>query len=368
MNLPMHSSAFTKGDFFIEKLTDLIKKTYVVTGKKEGDYILPEEMKTPKRYIANLERKWLLRDPDTEFREGTGQMSKRHIMVPLSDKWIVLGFLLAAMGDPPTPQKDDFGNPIIRKWLAGKLDKELEKDPRKILELWDVIQGIIWRTYELGKTDEPTAQEWVNVLSSMLGVQVAHYEIKLREILEDFKDLFPASDLGCVDPGRIIVEKDGERFFSMPHTKQEVDIEGKTIDEIVEDLSTNAGGSDYMEALLKIAQKLHEGARKKAERNLGTLVEMKNLITSINPDIKKMRDTLDESYDHRVGTDDDGNPVFEHVEVEPTTMADGYLVFYQHAHDYLERHTDVLKAMAEKNGNAPEEILEWLDCRTKKEG
>lgn len=351
-------------DMSVVKLADLIKAAIKFTGTLKGEIFLSDDIKRPKRYIKNLESKWLLRHPDKEFRIGNGKLSKRSLVVPTADMWIVLGILIAAVGNPPTEKKDDFGSPVIRDWLAGKLDRELRTNPYMVEKLWEHLAPIIRFAYAQGKADEPTAQEWLDVLSSMLGYPVAHYEIQLREILEDFKDLAPAIDMSSCGPGRIVVEDEhGHRAFTRHHIKEEIDIEGKTVDDIVEELSTNAASSDYLEVLVKIAKKLQDGASKKAADQISRLVKMGSLMGDISPEFKRLRDMLGDDYERRVGTDDDGNPIMEKVEVEPTSMANGNLVYYQHVHDYLERHPDILEDMAEKYGATSEKVLHWLDCR-----
>lgn len=351
-------------DMSAVKLSDLIRAAIKLTGTQKGEIILSDDLKTPKRYILNLERKWLLRHPDKEFRIGIGKLLKHSLVIPESDMWIVFGIIVAAIGNLPTKKKDDFGSPVIRDWLAGRLDRELRTNPYMVEKLWEHLEPIIRFMYEQGRTDEPTAQEWLDVLKSMLGYPVAHYEIQLREILEDFKDLAPAIDVSSCGPGRIVAEDEyGHRAFTRHHIKEAIDIEGKTIDEIVEELSTNAASSDYLEVLVKIAEKLQDGARKKAEDQISRLVEMGSKMGDISPEFKRLRDMLGDDYERRVGTDDDGNPIMEKVEIEPTSMANGYLVYYQHVHDYLERHSDILEDMAKKFDTTPEEVLYWLDCR-----
>lgn len=346
------------------KLADLINAVFELTGVHKGEIVLSDDLKTPKRYILNLMRKWLLRHPEKEFRIGSGNFLKRSLVVPESDMWIVFGILVAAIGNPPTEKKDDFGSPVIRDWLSGRLDRELRTNPYMVEKLWEHLAPIIRFAYVQGKADEPTAQEWLDVLSSMLGYSVAHYEIQLREILEDFKDLAPAIDMSSCGPGRIVIEDEyGHRAFTRHHIKEEIDIEGKTIDEIVEELSTNAASSDYLEVLVKIAQKLQDGASKKADSQISRLVEMGSKMGDISSEFKRLRDMLGDDYERKVGTDDDGNPIMEKVEVEPTSMANGNLVYYQHVHDYLERHPDILEDMAKKFDATPEEVLYWLDCR-----
>lgn len=309
------------------QLSNIARKVVVnIKGLDTENEVLSEEIKTIERRFKRFKSSVLLR-ADDEFRDGSAYV--------VSDDDVGIIQALLEAGSAPAGAK----NPI---WmlLQGRLCEENSKK-ELVLEAWKRIEPLVRNA----EASEPTKAEWLVMFSMAIGLNRAKYELAVEKMMDDFETLVSAIDTDGIGTGDVIADRDDGRHFVIRGRKPEVDIEGKTVREIAEGLTS---ASDFYKAALQMVAILHDAAMEKAEWNASQHAKIMKCAKDVNPEeIKKARDMTELRSE------------------ESSTMASTYLVPQQRVHDFLENNKDVLDRIAEQNGVEPEEILDWLDNKAK---
>ena len=229
-------------------------------------------------------------------------------VVPHMDAPIIRNILSEAVNE-------DEGN-IIADWFNGKVDTD--KSEMSIL-LFNCLKPLIMQPYIDGETDEVTMDEWLSAISGAIKYPTAVQVSKLIRNLEAFRNNSLALDMNIGIGDVVVRHEDGHRSYGLQGKEREIDIEGKTIDEVLEDVVSQ---DDYFDVLAQVLKKFDGHAKKRAHDAILWYANAKNI------------------YDAQKADD-----AFEHE-----SIASEYNIWYQRVHEFLENNPGICKQIEEEAG------------------
>ena len=229
-------------------------------------------------------------------------------VVPHMDAPIIRNILSEAVNE-------DEGN-IIADWFNGKVDTD--KSEMSIL-LFNCLKPLIMQPYIDGETDEVTMDEWLSAISGAIKYPTAVQVSKLIRNLEAFRNNSLALDMNIGIGDVVVRHEDGHRSYGLQGKEREIDIEGKTIDEVLEDVVSQ---DDYFDVLAQVLKKFDGHAKKRAHDAILWYANAKNI------------------YDAQKADD-----AFEHE-----SIASEYNIWYQRVHEFLESNPEICRKIEEEAG------------------
>lgn len=233
---------------------------------------------------------------------------QRNNVVPPADAPIIRNILSEAVNE-------DEGN-IIADWFNGKVDTD--KSEMSIL-LFNCLKPLIMQPYIDGETDEVTMDEWLSAISGAIKYPTAVQVSKLIRNLEAFRNNSLALDMNIGIGDMVVRHEDGHRSYGLRGKECEIDIEGKTIDEVLEDVVSQ---DDYFDVLAQVLREFDGHAKKRAHDAILWYANAKNI------------------YDAQKADD-----AFEHE-----SIASEYNIWYQRVHEFLESNPEICRKIEEEAG------------------
>ena len=229
-------------------------------------------------------------------------------VVPSTDAPIIRNILIAAVsGDEDN---------IIANWFNGNVDTD--KSLMSIL-LFNCLKPLIMQPYISGETDEVTMDEWLAAVAAAVKYPTAVQVSELSRNLEMFRNNSLALDMNIGIGDVVVRHEDGHRSYGLQGKEREIDIEGKTIDEVLEDVVSQ---EDYFDVLAQMLKKFDDHAKKRAHDAILWYVHAKNI------------------YDAQKADD-----AFEHE-----SIASEYNIWYQRVHEFLESNPEICRKIEEEAG------------------
>lgn len=259
------------------------------------DYIEAKERLLRMKYTV-LQQKLVLCDRK-EFKD------KGNNVVPWADAPIVRNILMVAVG---YPQEN-----IVTEWFNGNVD--LSKSENAIL-LYNCMEPLIMQPFAFGETDEVTADEWLATVSTAINYNTAVHVNKLDRALEDFRNNTLALDMNIGIANMIVTNEDGSRYYALRGKERNIDITGKTIDEV---LSCVASQDDYFAVLGQILEKFNAHAKERTHKAILWYAKAKDI------------------YDAKSAAD----------AVQLESIASEYIVWYQRIHEFLKTNPDICSSI-----------------------
>lgn len=229
-------------------------------------------------------------------------------VVPHMDAPIIRNILSEAVNE-------DEGN-IIADWFNGKVDTD--KSEMSIL-LFNCLKPLIMQPYIDGETDEVTRDEWLSAISGAIKYPTAVQVSKLIRNLEAFRNNSLALDMNIGIGDLVVTHEDGHRSYGFQGGERDINIEGKTIDEVLEHVASQ---DDYFAVLVQVLKKFDEHAKKQAHDAILLYANAKNLF-----DAQK----ADDAFEHE-------------------SIASEYNIWYQRVHEFLENNPGICKQIEEEAG------------------
>jgi len=248
---------------------------------------------------ATLQQKLVLCDRQ-EFK------IKGKNVVPWTDAPIIRNILMEAVNDEE--------NNIIADWFNGKVNTD---DSYKAILLYNCMKPLIMQPCICGETDEVTMNEWLAAVAAAIKYPTAVHVSEMTRALEDFRNnsLALAHTIGIAD--MVVRAEDGSRSYALRGKKQDISIEGKTIDEVLEDISSQ---DDYFAVLGQILQKFNAHAEERVYNAILWYADAKNL------------------YEAKSADD----------AIEYESIASEYTVWYQRIHEFLESNPEICRKIEEE--------------------
>ncbi len=248
---------------------------------------------------ATLQQKLVLCDKK-EFKE------KGKNVVPWADAPIIRNILTEAVGDP----EDN----IIADWFNGNVDTN--KSYNAIL-LYNCMKPLIMQPCICGETDEVTMDEWLATVATAINYNTAIHVTQLDRALEDFRNNTLALDMNIGIADVIVTHEDGSRSYALRGKERDIDIDGKTIDEI---LSHIASQDDYFAVLGQILEKFNAHAKERTHKAILWYAKAKDL------------------YEAKSAAN----------AVQPESIASEYIVWYQRIHEFLMANPDICNSIEQE--------------------
>ena len=248
---------------------------------------------------ATLQQKLVLCDKSEFKRQGNN-------VVPSTDAPIIRNILIEAVsGDEDN---------IIADWFNGKVDTD--KSLMSIL-LFNCLKPLIMQPCFSGETDEVTMDEWLAAVAAAVKYPTAVQVSELSRNLELFRNNSLALDMNIGIGDVVVRHEDGHRSYGLQGKEREIDIEGKTIDEVLEDVVSQ---DDYFDVLAQVLRKFDGHAKKRAHDAILWYANAKNI------------------YDAQKADD-----AFEHE-----SIASEYNIWYQRVHEFLESNPEICRKIEEE--------------------
>lgn len=248
-----------------------------------------------------LQQELVLCDKSEFKRQGNN-------VVPSADAPIIRNILIEAVND-------DEGN-ITADWFNGNVDTD--KSLMSIL-LFNCLKPLIMQPYISGETDEVTMDEWLAAVAAAVKYPTAVQVSELSRNLEMFRNNSLALDMNIGIGDVVVRHEDGHRSYGLQGKEREIDIEGKTIDEVLEDVVSQ---EDYFDVLAQMLKKFDDHAKKRAHDAILWYANAKNI------------------YDAQKADD-----AFEHE-----SIASEYNIWYQRVHEFLESNPEICRKIEEEAG------------------
>lgn len=262
------------------------------------DYVEAKERLLRMKYTV-IQQKLVLCDKK-DFKD------KGNNVVPWADAPIVRNILMAAVG---YPQEN-----IVTEWFNGNVD--VSRSENAIL-LYNCMKELIVQSYRQEETDEVTKDEWLATVSTAINYNTAIHVNELDRALEDFRNNTLALDRNIGIADMIVTNEDGSRHYALKGKERDIDINGKTIDEV---LSCVASQDDYFAVLGQILEKFNTHAKERTHQAILWYAQAKNL------------------YEAKSAAD----------AVQPESIASEYIVWYQRIHEFLKANPDVCSNIEKK--------------------
>lgn len=277
----------------VVKVADIYKDIIKRCGWE--DYAEAKERLLRMKYTV-LQQKLVLCDRK-EFKE------KGKNVVPWADAPIIRNILTEAVGDP----EDN----IIADWFNGNVDTN--KSYNAIL-LYNCMKPLIMQPCICGETDEVTMDEWLSTIATVINYNTAVQVIQLDRALEDFRNNTLALDMNIGIADVIVTHEDGSRSYALRGKERDINIDGKTIDEV---LSHIASQDDYFAVLGQILEKFNAHAKERTHKAILWYAEAKDI------------------YEAKSAAD----------AVQPESIASEYIVWYQRIHEFLKANPDICSSI-----------------------
>lgn len=250
---------------------------------------------------TTLQKKLVLCDKSEFKHQGKN-------VVPHMDAPIIRNILSEAVNE-------DEGN-IIADWFNGKVDTD--KSEMSIL-LFNCLKALIMQPYIDGETDEVTMDDWLSAISGAIKYPTAVQVSKLIRNLEAFRNNSLALDMNIGIGDLVVTHEDGHRSYGLRGKERDIDIEGKTIDEVLEHVASQ---DDYFAVLAQVLKKFDGHAKKRAHDAILLYAKAKNLF-----DAQK----ADDAFEHE-------------------SIASEYVIWYQRVHEFLESNPEICRKIEEEAG------------------
>lgn len=229
-------------------------------------------------------------------------------VVPSTDAPIIRNILIAAVsGDEDN---------IIANWFNGNVDTD--KSLMSIL-LFNCLKPLIMQPCISDETDEVTMDEWLAAVAAAVKYPTAVQVSELSRNLEMFRNNSLALDMNIGIGDMVVRHEDGHRSYGLRGKEREIDIEGKTIDEVLEDVVSQ---EDYFDVLAQMLKKFDVHAKKRVHDAILGYVHAKNAF-----DAQK----ADDSFEHE-------------------SIASEYNIWYQRVHEFLESNPEICRKIEEEAG------------------
>ena len=244
-----------------------------------------------------LQQKLVLCDK-MEFKE------KGKNIVPWADAPIIRNILMEAVGD--------LEDNIVADWFNGKVDTS---DSYKAILLYNCMKPLIMQPYIGGETDEVTMDEWLSTVATAINYNTAVHVTQFERGLEDFRNNTLALDMNIGIADVIVTHEDGSRHYALRGKERDIDINRKTIDEV---LSCVASQDDYFAVLGQILEKFNAHAKERTRKTILWYAEAKDIY-----DAKSAADAVQ----------------------PPESIASEYIVWYQRIHEFLKANPDICNSI-----------------------
>lgn len=265
-----------------------------------GNYEDSKKRLLRKKY-AFLQKNLVLCDPADFKEKGTN-------FVPCNDAPIIRELLMAAV--------DDSEKNLIVDWFNGKVDTN---DSMMANFLFIQLKPLIMKPYIMGETDEVTMDEWLHTVSAAINYSTAKNTIALKKNLEKFRNTSLPLDMTIGYGDVIATHEDGSRSYGMKANREPVDIEGKTVEQILDSVVTQ---DDYFSVLEQILTLFDTHAKAKAREHIEWYAKAKDLYKA---------EKADDAFDRE-------------------SIASEYTIWYQRVHDFLVANPDVCKDIEKQTG------------------
>ena len=253
-----------------------------------------------KKY-AFLQRNLVLCSP-SEFK------SKGDNVIPLADAAIVRDILIEAVNDG----EDN----MIYDWFNGRVDTT---DSLKAKLLFMCMKPVIMRSNVMtGETDDVTADEWLNTVSAALNANTADNTLRLKRHLEEFRNSSLALNMNISVGDITVTHADGHRSYGLRGQKPSLDIRGKTIDEILENIICQ---DDYFSVLDQMLEVFTNHAKQQVRNAIEWYADAKDLCEAEKADDAVARDSI----------------------------ASEYVIWYQRIHEFLRDNPEICREIEEKS-------------------
>ena len=224
-------------------------------------------------------------------------------VIPAKDAPIVRDLLIESLST-------EEGN-MIPDWFNGHVDTS---DSQQATLLYWQLKPAVMHSLMTGETDDVTVDEWLATLSAAINYTTAQNTIEIKKALEAFRNDSLGMDMN-IGIGDIIVGcNDGSRYYASKDRKPELSIEGKTIDQMLDDVVSQ---DDYFAILSQILKKFDAHVKASVREKVVKLV-----LGAIAFDAKNMSDAI-----------------------STESIASEYLIWYQRLHDYLQNDTEAREAV-----------------------
>ena len=250
---------------------------------------------------TTLQQKLVLCDK-SEFKHQTNNV------VPPADAPIIRNILIEAVND-------NEGN-IIADWFKGKVNTDKSE---MSISLFNCLKPLIMQPYIDGETDEVTRDEWLAAVAAAVKYPTAVHVSELSRNLETFRNNSLALDMNVGIGDMVVTHEDGHRSYGLRGKEHDIDIEGKTIDEVLEHVASQ---DDYFAVLAQVLKKFDGHAKKRAHEAILLYAKAKNLF-----DAQK----ADDAFEHE-------------------SIASEYVIWYQRVHEFLESNPEICRKIEEEAG------------------
>lgn len=224
-------------------------------------------------------------------------------VIPAKDAHIVRDLLIESLST-------EEGN-MIPDWFNGHVDTS---DSLQATLLYWQLKPAVMHSLMTGETDDVTVDEWLATLSAAINYTTAQNTIEIKKALEAFRNDSLGMDMN-IGIGDIIVGcNDGSRYYASKDRKPELSIEGKTIDQMLDDVVSQ---DDYFAILSQILKKFDAHVKASVREKVVKLV-----LGAIAFDAKNMSDAI-----------------------STESIASEYLIWYQRLHYYLQNDTEAREAV-----------------------
>lgn len=229
-------------------------------------------------------------------------------VIPVTDAAIVRNLLIEAVNDD--------GENMIYDWFNGNVDIS---DSQQALLLYMQIKPVVMKALMTGETDEVTVDEWLKTISAVINHSTAANTLAVKRALEDFRNDSLGLDM-TIGIGDLIVGcEDGSRFYHSTGKKPALDIENKTIDAILAEITSQ---DDYFAVLSQILRKFDEHVKASVRSKIITLAQAADAFGASN-----MRDAMFSD-----------------------SIASEYLIWYHRLHTYLKTNEVVCAELEKETG------------------
>lgn len=229
-------------------------------------------------------------------------------IVPNTDAPIIRNILIEAVNDEASN--------IIADWFNGKVDTD--RSEMSIL-LFNCLKPLIIQPYVFGETDEVTMDEWLAAVAAAIKYPTAVQVSELSRTLEAFRNNSLALDMNIGIGDLVVTHEDGSRTYGLRGKERNIDIEGKTIDEVLEHVTSQ---EDYFAVLAQVMKKFNDHTKKRAHRAILAYAKAKEVFEA-----KK----ADEAIEYQ-------------------SIASEYTIWYQRVHEFLEANPDICRKIEDEAG------------------
>lgn len=236
--------------------------------------------------------------------------------VPYNDVTIIRNLLIEAVND----SKES----MIVDWFNGKIDTS---DSQMAIQLFMQLKYIIMKPYMEGETDEVTMDEWLNTIAAAINYSTAKSMVDLQDRLEKFRNSSLPLDVSIGYGNIIVTYEDGFRSYATHRNKHQIDIRGKTVEKILDEVVTQ---HDYFTVIVQLLEMFDIHAKKRAKKYIEVFAGLKEVFGA-----KKADDSI-----------------------ERDSIASEYVIWYQRVHEFLRDNPDICKEIEEKSNT--KELVEFF--------